>query len=145
MDMKLAGLVFLGMIISVVLWWATLTFLLRNIGEGRGMLLSFLVIGPLSFLIGSIITGYFSYYDIEDKWSLLAIVPALYVYLLSIGAAFMGSLLHGFIKNDWSIRNFFYDYQGLFLMGLLWTVASAAGVFLGYFLRDRLVKWWYRN
>jgi hypothetical protein len=143
--MKLVGLVFLGLITSFIVYWLLFMLFMRffgNIGEA-GMLISFLVVIPLAFFIGSLPTGYFSYYDIEDKWTLLAIVPALYVYLLSISLALIGSLLHGFMDNNWNIRSFLYDYWGLILMSLLWYVTSAGGVFLGYFLRERFAKWWY--
>ena len=153
--MKLVGLVFLGLVsgfgITYLLVWL-LALLIGGGGtaghggggdSGPGLLIGFLVVFPIAFFIGGIVTGYFSYYEIEDKWSLLWMAPALYVFLLAMGAALTGSLLHGFISNGWSIGTFLYDYWGLILAGPLWYSASAGGVFLGYYLRERFAKWWY--
>jgi hypothetical protein len=63
--MKLVGLVFLGIITSGIVYWLLFMWLgpiISNMGEGRGMIVGFLVVPTLSFLIGSIPTGYFSYY-----------------------------------------------------------------------------------
>jgi hypothetical protein len=151
--MKLVGLVFLGLIASGIAY--ALLFLLLGLvftnlvstkmDENLGMIMGFLVVLPIAFFLGSIVTGYFSYYDIEHKWSLLMMAPALYVFLLAMGTALTGSLLHGFISNGWSIGTFLYDYWGLILAGPLWYSASAGGVFLGYYLRERFAKWWYRD
>ena len=85
--MKLIGLVFLGLIASAVFYFPVFIlvaiffsiidkvggFLLgdfaANLGEG-GLLLAIFVVAPITFLLGSMITGYFSYYEIEDKRSL---------------------------------------------------------------------------
>jgi hypothetical protein len=154
--MKLVGLVFLGLVSgfaityagAYLVTWLISLFLKTNgtasYGGGgeAGLMIGFLVIFPIAFFIGGIVTGYFSYYEIEDKRSLLLMAPALYVFLLAMGAALTGSLLHGFI-NGWSIGTFLYDYWGLILAGPLWYSASAGGVFLGYYLRERFAKWWY--
>jgi hypothetical protein len=145
-NVKLIGLVILGIIISGIVYWLLFMWLgpiISNMGEGGGMIVGFFVVPPLAFLIGSIPTGYFSYHDIEDKWSLLKIAPALYVSLLFMSVALIGSLLHGFMNNNWSFKSFLYDYWGLPLISLLWYLASAGGVFLGYYLRERFAKWWY--
>jgi hypothetical protein len=115
----------------------------EKISEGAGMLISVLVIAPLAFLIGSFITGYFSYYDIEHKWSLLWMAPALYLELAGVCLAVVKFLLDRFIDVNPLGPHFI---QGLLMSvagGLYWYLASAGGVFLGYFLRERFAKWWY--
>jgi hypothetical protein len=144
--MKRAGLVILGIIASGIVYWLLfrlLTKLFGHIGE-EGMLISVFYVTPLAFLIGSFPTGYFSYYDIEDKWSLTLMAPALYVNLCWITVAVLGFLLNAFMGNNTPGR---YGFLVSFLLpigvGLYWYLASAGGVFLGYYLRERFAKWWY--
>ncbi len=144
--MKLIGLIFLGLIASSIVY--ALLFMLfiklfSNIGEA-GLLITVLIITPLSFLIGSFPTGYFSYYDIEEKRSLLLMVPALYFNLVWMIAFSVMFLVNAFVGVNEPPRYGFII--GLLIpagIGLLWYLASLAGVMLGYFLRDRYAKWWY--
>ncbi len=149
--MKLVGLVFLGLIASGIayallflLFWLVFTNLVSTkMDENVGMIMGFLVILPLAFFLGSIVTGYFSYYDIEHKWSLVWMAPALYLELAGLCISIVGFLLDRFIDvnppGPYFIRGIFFTIA----IGLYWYLASAAGVFLGYYLRERLVKWWY--
>lgn len=144
--MKLVGLVFLGLVASVVVYFLLfllLTLVFRNIDEQTGLLIVVFAVTPLAFFIGSIVTGYFSYYEIEDKWLLVWMAPALYLELLGLfgsGAAF---LLDAFIGVNAPPPGSWRYLWVPIVMGLLWYIASAGGVFLGYLLRERLVKWWY--
>lgn len=155
--MKLVGLVFLGLIASAVLYVPV--FLLvavvfrggeillgvpeANTNEGWVFLVTIFVGVPIAFLLGSMITGYFSYYDIEDKWLLIWLAPALYLDLIWIFVAGVVFSLDAFIGVNPPGPGF---WQGILIsaaMGLLWYIASAGGVFLGYFLREKFAKWWY--
>ena len=151
--MKLVGLVFLGLIASGIAY--ALLFLLLGLvftnlaftkmDENLGLIMGFLVVLPLAFFIGSIVTGYFSYYDIEHKWSLLMMAPALYINMVWMGIAILGFLLDAFIgvnpPGPYFLRNILIPIA----VGLYWYLASAGGVFLGYYLRERFAKWWYRD
>jgi hypothetical protein len=107
------------------------------------MLPGFLIVMPLSFLIGSLLTGYFSFYEIEDKWALLILPPALYTGLISMCVGGVAFLLDAFIdvndRGHINLRN-----AGIaFLIGLFYYLSSLAGVAAGYFLRERIAKWYY--
>ena len=125
MHMKQVGLVFLGLIASAVFYFPLallIGVIFPNIGLGM-LLVCFFVVMPLAFLFGSIVTGYFSYYQFENKWALLVMAPALYSNML-----FM----------------FTFDELWLVFLGCLyWYLSSLAGVGLGYFLRGKFAKWRY--
>ena len=144
--MKLIGLVFLGLITSFIVYWLLFMLFMRffgNIGE-VGLLISTLVVTPLAFLIGSFPTGYFSYYDIENKWSLLSMAPALYLELVGVFVASVAFLLNAFMgNNDQGNIGILGTIAIAVAIGLYWYLASAGGVFLGYYLRERFAKWWY--
>ena len=158
--MKLIGLVFLGLIASAVFYFPVFIlvaiffsiidkvggFLLgdfaANLGEG-GLLLAIFVVAPITFLLGSMITGYFSYYEIEDKRSLPLMAPALYVNLSWMGAAGVRLALDAFIGVNPPGPGFVTGLLTSAAIGLLWYLASWAGVVLGYYLRERFAKWWY--
>jgi hypothetical protein len=151
--MKLVGLVFLGLIASGIAY--ALLFLLLGLvftnlvstkmDENVGMIMGFLVILPLAFFLGSIVTGYFSYYDIEHKWSLLAMAPVLYLELAGVCVSVVGFLLDRFIDVNPPGPHFLRNILFPIGLGLYWYSASAGGVFLGYYLRERFAKWWYRD
>jgi MFS family permease len=144
--MKLVGLVFLGLIASVVVYiplFMLLTTVFSNIDEQRGILIVAFAVTPFAFLIGSMITGYFSYYDIEDKWLLVWMAPALYLELLGLFGSGVAFLLDAFIGVNAPPPGSWRYLWVPVVMGLLWYIASTAGVFLGYLLRQRIVKWWY--
>jgi hypothetical protein len=142
--MKLAGLVILGLITSGIIYWLLFMLLIKlfgHIGE-EGILINILGVTPLALLIGSFPTGYFSYNDIENKWGLTSLAPGLYYGLLLMWVAGLSSLNDCLTGGDpiWHIAG----ALGIgLLIGLYWWLVSAGGVFLGYFLRERLVKWWY--
>jgi hypothetical protein len=69
--------------------------------------------------------------------------PALYVNLIWICVASVVFLLDRFIDVNPPGPYFLQTLLITIGMGLLWYVASAGGVFLGYFLRERFAKWWY--
>jgi hypothetical protein len=160
--MKLVGLVFLGLILGFAITYAgayliawLVSFFINSNGTtihessgdgGPGLLIGFLVVFPIAFFIGGIVTGYFSYYDIEDKSSLLLMAPALYVNLVWVSIAVLQYLFEVFMdSNEKSNVNFVNDFLSPIGMGLLWYIASAGGVFLVYHIRELLVKWWYRD
>jgi hypothetical protein len=137
-NMKLVGLVFLGFVVSIAVLLVlcmSIAKTFRDIGDA-GMPMSALAFIPLSFLIGSFVTGYFSCHDIENKWSLLVMAPALYFILLWICAAFLSNASTGAKTGNLLIP---------IAVALYWYLASLAGVFLGYSFRERFVKWWYRD
>jgi hypothetical protein len=156
--MKLIGLVFLGLVsgfaVVFLIAWLPLFFITGggtagygSSGDGGpGLLIGVLVVFPIAFFLGGMVTGYFSYYEIEDKWSLLFMAPALYVNLIWMGIAGISIFLELFMGSNDS-GNFSFVMGLLFPigMGLLWYIASAGGVFLGYYIREQLVKWWYRD
>jgi hypothetical protein len=146
--MKLVGLVILGLITSIIVYFLLfllLTKVLGDIGEA-GIPLSILGVTPLALLIGSFLTGYFSYYDIEEKWSLLLMAPALYLELAGlcgIGLQFLVDIVMGdYTPGRYGVLGSLLIAIGI---GLYWYLSSAGGVFLGYYLRERFVKWWYRD
>ena len=155
--MKIVGLIILGLIASAVLYLpvfmlVAMVFRLgeillgvpdSNANEGIVFLVTLFVVVPIAFLLGSIVTGYFSYYDIEDKWSFLWMAPALYLNLLWICVAGVAFLLDAFIGVNAPGPGFLRGLWVPVVLGLLWYIASAGGVFLGYYLRERFAKWWY--
>jgi purine-cytosine permease-like protein len=155
--MKLVGLVFLGLVASAVLYMPLcllLGLILDTVAgrpdafqanEGLGMLLAVFAVMPIAFFLGSIVPGYFSFYDIEHKWSLLWMAPALYLELAGVCISVVGFLLDRFIDVNPPGPHFLRDIFFVILMGLYWYSASAGGVFLGYYLRERFAKWWYRD
>jgi hypothetical protein len=158
--MKLVGLVILGIIsgfaityggVYLIAWILSLFpgthgTVISGSGEGGvGLMIGFLVVFPIAFFLGGIVTGYFSYYEIEEKSSLLLMAPALYVNLILMFVAGIGFFLNWFMGSN--SRDPYLTRTILIAigMGLLWYVTSAGGVFLGYFLRERFAKWWYRD
>jgi hypothetical protein len=149
--MKLVGLVFLGLVASVVIYFPIaillsmlVSIVFRDPGEAVVMLLAVLGIIPVSLLLGSTITGYFSYYEIENKWELLWMSPVLYcslIWAFVAGVVFLLDLYAGVDKSN--NTGFLSGLWVLVLMALYWYLASLAGVRLGYFLRGRIVRWWY--
>jgi hypothetical protein len=141
--MKLVGLVILGLITSGIIYWLLFMLLIKlfgHIGE-EGILINVLGVTPLALLIGSFPTGYFSYYDIENKWGLTGLAPGLYYGLLLMCMAGFSSIMDCLGGDPiWHIAG----ALGIgLLIGSYWYLASAGGVFLGYYLRERFAKWWY--
>jgi hypothetical protein len=155
--MKRVGLVFLGLIASAVFYFLVcilfeivfevlgplLSDFTDNIGDAAAYFLVFIVVIPISFLFGSMITGYFSYYEIEDKRSLPLMAPALYVNLLLIGMAAVQFGLDAFMEVNPPGPGFVTGLLIFAAIGLLWYLTSWAGVVLGYYLRERFVRWYY--
>jgi hypothetical protein len=69
--------------------------------------------------------------------------PVLYLELLGVFVTVVGFLLDAFIGVNPPGPYFLRGILFAILMGLYWYSASAGGVFLGYFLRERFAKWWY--
>jgi hypothetical protein len=149
--MKLMGLVFLGIIASVVVYFLVFMLVAKvlmgdlavGIGEGVGWLLAVFIIWPIAFLTGSILTGYFSYYEIENKRPLLFMAPALYVNLVWMGLAAVRFALGAFVGVNSPRPGFVTGILAPVAIALLWYLASWAGVLLGYCLRERFAKWWF--
>ena len=155
--MKRVGLVFLGLIASAVLYLPVSMLVVIvfevlealpgdfavNIGKGGGFLLAIFVVVPITFLFGSMITGYFSYYEFENKWGLIWMAPALYLNLSWMCVASVQFGLDAFIEVNPPGPGFVTGLLTSVAIGLLWYLASWAGVVLGYYLRGRLAKWWY--
>jgi len=145
--MKLVGLVFVGfiaiIIVGLVLGIVIAKAFPHISGDDAYLWVPILIIMPAAFLVGSIVTGYFSYYELENKWVLLWMAPALYWNLLFMCGAGIQFLLDSFISVNPRTTGFLYGILLPFLIGLYWYLASLAGVILGYFLRGRIVRWWY--
>ena len=145
--MKLAALVFLGLITTAIAYWLFFLLLTKFLGDvgDAGMPISIFAITPLALLISSFPIGYFSYCEIENKSSLLLMAPALYLEFVLLCQAVTEFLLDAF---------FGLTSPGVLLLqgilfaigiGLYWYLVSATGVFLGYFLRERFAKWRYEE
>ncbi len=146
--MKLVGLVLLGLIASFVVWIPVnillAVMLPADMGEGWGLLLVVIAGVPISFFLGSMVTGYFSYYPIEDKWGLILMAPALYTNIIFFFVSMVQISLDSFIGvNAGEGRRFLLDLWKFALIGFLLYAASLGGVVLGYYLRGRIVRWWY--
>ncbi|MCK4753420.1 MAG: hypothetical protein KAS75_08230 [Planctomycetes bacterium] len=146
--MKRVGLIFLGFVSIVIVYLLLILvgekFFPNTNTEGcHGPSFSALLIAmPIAFLMGSVVTGYFSYYEFESKWGLIWMAPILYFNLSLLGFATLQFLLDSFIEvNDTSIVGFLSGLWFPFLIGLVWYLASLAGVVLGYLLRGRIVRW----
>jgi hypothetical protein len=120
--------------------------------DPRLLFISLLIIAPVSFLLGSSFTGYFSYYDIEDKWMLLWLPPVMYFNLLFVLVSTCMSLLSKFLSTfsyannaDNTGSSILAGFGFVITIGLYWYLMSLAGVGLGYFLRSRFVNWWYKD
>jgi hypothetical protein len=153
--MKLVGLVILGLVSSIVIC-LLLSLLLELIfdtvagrpdvfkaNEALGMLLAAFAVMPIAFFLGSMVTGYLSFYEIENKWSLLWMAPVLYLELAGVCVSVVGFLLDRFIDVNPPGPHFLRGILFTIAIGLYWYSASAGGVFLGYYLRERFAKWWY--
>jgi hypothetical protein len=130
--MKLVGLVILGFVASfaAAALNSTLFSLFASSNLHTDDMIFLLGVVPISFFLGSIVTGYFSYYDIEDKGHLCFMAPALYLVLLFIAIL---------IKE----RAVPFINQGIFFVivfGTIWYLSSLAGVFFGYELREYLAE-----
>ncbi|HPS55843.1 MAG TPA: hypothetical protein PLP05_09600 [Sedimentisphaerales bacterium] len=111
--------------------------------ERLSYLITFLIIMPIIFLVGSVVTGYFSYYEVESKWGLIWLAPILYFNLIYIGVTFAGFLLQLFVDAYKPSNAGFLSWFFGILIGVYWYLASLAGVLLGYFIRSRILSWWY--
>jgi hypothetical protein len=125
--MKLAVFVVLGLVASFIVGvlldaMIEKTFPNRPTGDYPS-LTTLLVLVPVAFLIGSIITGFLSRPILNSKWGLLGIIPSFYFILLLMFTGFFNG------KASLSILGFY------FLIALSWYLASLAGVALGCFLR----------
>jgi hypothetical protein len=132
--MKLVGLVILGTIVSGIAYWLLCILLgvvFPGVSEARAFTLVFFTALPLSFFIGSIVTGYFSHHDIKKKWSLFLIAPALYYTPLLICVALPSNT-----SADANGRFFVL----VIAVVLCWYLSSLSGVALGYFLRRCIAK-----
>ena len=153
--MKLIGLVFFGFVSSVIIG-ILLSMLVPRVfpdfygDDPRILFISVLIVIPIAFLIGSIFTGYFSYYSIEDKWMLLWLPPAMYCNLLflclTVGSFLLEEFVDAFMNANYAENaGFFKGLWGPVLIALYWHLMSLAGVGFGYFLRAQIVRWWYRE
>jgi hypothetical protein len=127
--MKLAGAILLGIIASVFIG-VFLSVIAEEVmpshGEAEFLIQRTFIVSLISFFAGSIVTGYFCYYALEHKRNLVWMPPGLYSVWLMLMQVEGG-------KGIWLF----------FLMCLLWYLSSLAGVAAGYFLRYKIICWWY--
>jgi len=128
--MKLAAFVVLGLVVSFVVFQLLLFLILSafpDIGGCGSLWVPFLILMPLSLLLGSIVTGFLSCPTLNTKWGLIGIAPGLYFAILFVISPFTFASFESASSILWML---------LFL--LYWYLASLAGVGLGYFLRARI-------
>jgi hypothetical protein len=129
--MKQAAFVFLGLVVSYVVYMLLCFYILGkylHIGGCGGMAPAFLIIMPISLLAGSMVTGFLSRPLLDTRWSLLWISPGLYPVILML---FIFSLFT--ITSD--VKSASGEILGTLLFSLYLYLASMAGTGLGYFLR----------
>ena len=143
--MKLVGLVFLGLVASVIISQILVLLIMKTCPAMSGggdayMWVPILITVPVALIMGSFFTGYFSYDELDSKWALLWLAPGLYsniLFMCMVGISFFfewfasGKTLTSVVLN------------GIFiplLIGLYWYLASLAGVGLGYFLKGRITR-----
>jgi hypothetical protein len=148
--MKLAGLVFLGLVVSIaigaLIGWPIMKAYPNTASDDAYLWIPVFITLPIGFFFGGIFTGYFSYHEIEHKWNLVWLSPILYIVLLWTFVSGVGALLDSFIGANQSNR--LVSMAGIlisFLMVLYWYLSSLAGIGLGYFLREKIVNWWYSD
>jgi hypothetical protein len=160
--MKLVGLVFLGILASIAFgigilyllsWFSNPSGSPRTGSSNDGVGMQVFLYGvcpiliPIAFFFGSIITGYFIYNEVESKWSLILLAPALccsLLWLALFGLQFVIDALNSFnpkIQKPPLVLSFLVSFG----IPILWYFASLGGTFFGYYLRGRIVKWWHNN
>jgi len=126
--MKLSGLVILGIvatsIIAIPIEKLFIVFFPHlKTSDDAYLWVPLFVILPLASFFGSLFTGFFCYYIVENKLTILLLSPGIYL-----------ALLLGLENWNWMF----------ILLVLYWYLMSLAGVGLGYFARSLLVRWWYK-
>lgn len=125
--MKLAAFVFLGIIASFAVYGLLMYAVEKTFPDihGCGALRpAFLIVLPISFLLGSILTGFLSCPTLTTKWGLPFMAPSLYFLLALLPSALFTGGFDSASNTFWALLFFLY-----------WYLASLAGVVLGYFLR----------
>ena len=136
--MKKVGLVFLGFIASVIA--AALACLLASVifpnvrGEVEVPLIVMFVIIPIGFFIGSSVTGFLGYNEMDDRSDFLWMSPALYCDLI-VAVVFLSNLL---ACANTSYPLFWRGVWVFIAIGVWWYIVSLAGIELGYNIRERL-------
>jgi hypothetical protein len=140
MKMKRIGLVLLGLVVSAVfvplIGFLASIFVSNIRGDVEVPLFFMFVIIPIAFFIGSSVTGYFIYYEVENRWAFLLVAPAFYCDLLCV-LVFLSNVFVGY-----NTQNPLF-WRGLWVSlatGLWWYIISLAGVELGYNIRERFAE-----
>ncbi len=136
--MKLAAFVVLGLVVtfavySLIVFWILHTYLPGFERGGCGNLgVCFLFVLPSSLLLGSILTGFLSYTEMNTKWGLIAIAPGLWLVLL-FGTCFCPDALISISPSDGGTLS---STLLALLYGLFLYLVSLGAVALGYLLRS---------
>ncbi|MHC4499989.1 MAG: hypothetical protein ACYS21_12845 [Planctomycetota bacterium] len=135
--MKLVGFVVLGIAVCITVYYLALwildSYLPGFAGGGSSNLgVCFVLVLPVSLLLGSIVTGYLSYPVMNSRWGLIGIAPGLYM-VLYFGTCLCPASVVSVSPIDGRMLS-----SGLLtlLYGLFLYSVSLAGVGLGYFLRS---------
>jgi hypothetical protein len=147
---------FLGIAVSIAAW-VIITLLIEAIikffgnavfssgGDSKmfeAAMITGLGIIPLSFFIGGMVTGFCSYYDIEYKTWFIFMAPAFYIsilWMISFGIVLLCDTFKP--AQDPSRTPLGIGLLLAFVIPFFWYLISLAGVFFGYYLRDRWAKW----
>ena len=136
--MKLAAFVVLGLVVTftvyfLVVFWILHTYLPRFERGGCGNLgVCLLFVMPFSLLLGSILTGFLSYTEMNTKWGLIAIAPGLWLVLV-FGTCLCPDALISVSPSNGSTSS---SALLAVLYGLFLYLVSLGTVALGYFLRS---------
>jgi hypothetical protein len=120
--LKLACFVLLGLVVSgVVFVFLSLMISITcpRMKESEGFpILGFIILSPLSFIVGSLVTGFLSCPILKSKWMLFLLAPALYFSICLIFTIPSAKELIDFLLGT--------SY---------WYVFSLAGVAIGFWIR----------
>jgi hypothetical protein len=128
--LKLIGFVILGLIVSIILFFVQVYAILEPIRAASGhspesyLGIAYEVMLPLSLLIGSGLTGFFSSKHIKTILVFLLITPGLYFSLTLL----IITLIHAKTTLPWFT-------EWLLQLEILWFFVSWAGIGIGHFIK----------
>lgn len=135
--MKKILYVFLGMAISVLLYFGVIFIFINPIQRSSGhspesyLSFMFMIILPLCIFLGSLISGYLIHPLLKHRSFIkyLLISPGFYLGLSSLIPTVIqaGNLMHGFIYFS-------------IISSVVWLVTSVIGTRLGLFIKEKGIK-----
>ena len=106
-------------------------------GEFSGMYIGIVTVIPVLIFLGSLLTGFLIEPSLEKSW--------LAFLFYSPGMFFVGILIFMSFTCLWEPH---IDIWLLKMYGgiiVAWLFSSFLGVALGYFIRERIARWWYSD